>query len=157
MTILISSLDTFSVLESLASMLKAFPSLIDLQGSFDIGEEVNQNPDKAPWAGIYEIGGNFPSRTLGFGNGFRRQELSIAVVVQNVSRTSGSQCLKGLTAFRKAIVDCILSDTCLGGKMDVIDGFQVFLTSPVKQGSQATFQSAVIQFTAVSNVGASGG
>jgi hypothetical protein len=159
MTISIASNDSYAVLEALQAMLKAFPALISIDGGnrVDLGEEVNVDPDKAPWIGLYSIKAQYPIRTLGMGNGFRSQREGIAVVVQNVSRTSGKECRKQLGVLQKAVIDCILTDTSIGGTMDVVDDFQVSYATVANQGKQVSFQSAVITFTAVKLVGVSGG
>jgi hypothetical protein len=155
--VLISSFDSSAVLDKLRTMLLAWTPLIETEARVDVGEEVNVDPDKAPWIGIYSIKAVYPIRTLGFGNGFRQQREGIAVVVQNVSRTSGKECRKQLGSLQKVVIDCILSDTSIGGTMDVVDDFQVSYATVASQGKQVSFQSAVITFTAVKQVGVSGG
>lgn len=140
-------------------MLMAWPPLLSINGGIrvDVGEEVNVEAEKAPWIGIYSIKAVYPIRTLGMGNGFRQQREGIAVVVQNMSRTSGKECRKQLGALQKCVIDCILSDTSIGGSMDVVEDFQVSYASIATQAKQVSFQSAVITFTAVKLVGVSGG
>lgn len=159
MTIQIASNDSFAVLDALQAMLKAFPPLLSIDSGIrvDLGEEVNVDPDKCPWIGLYSIKAVYPIRTLGMGSGFRSQREGIAVVVQNVSRTSGKDCRKQLGALQKAVIDCILTDPSIGGTMDVVDDFQVSYATVANQGKFASFQSAVITFTAVKQVGVSGG
>lgn len=153
----ISSWDTSQVLAAVEALLKASQGLALLEGRIERGGEINVNPDKAPWCGIYKFNGQFPIRTLGFGNGFRRQHFGVAIIVQNVSRTSGAACQDGLGQFEKAIVDAILSDTSLGGTMDVVEEFNVSYPPPATQGTNVSFQSSIIQFNAVKDVGISGG
>lgn len=157
MTVLVSSFDSSSVLDALRKMLLSWEAIADSHACVDVGEEVNVDPDKAPWIGIYSIKAVYPIRTLGMGNGFRQQREGIAVVVQNVSRTSGRECRKLLGSLQKSVVDCILSDTSIGATMDVVDDFQVSYATVANQGKQVSFQSAVITFTAVRQVGVSGG
>jgi hypothetical protein len=157
MSFIISSIDPYTMLEALKQQLLAFPALISLQGRITRGEEVNQDPSMAPWCGCYLIGGTFPTRTLGMGNGFRQQREGVAVVIQNMSRTSGEACQSELGKLQKAVVDCILSDTSIGGTMDVIDDFRTIYASAANQAKEISFQSAVIQFTAQKLVGVSGG
>lgn len=157
--ITISSFDSSALLAALQSMLLKWPAILSFQDQIrvDIGEEVNVDPDKAPWVGIYSIKAQYPARVLGFGNGYRSQREGVAVVVQNVSRTSGKECRTQLGALQKCVIDCILSDTSISGTMDIVDDFQVTYATVAAQGKNVSFQSAVITFTAVKQVGASGG
>lgn len=157
MSFTISSWNAFSVLAALEAMLKANTALINFEGRITRGEEINMDENLMPWIGIYPLGDEFPIRTLGVGNGFRQQRLSIAVIIQNMSRTSGAACQDALGEFEKAVIDAILSDTSLGGTMDVVDNFSVSYSAPAKQASNFTIQSSVINFTAVKLVGVSGG
>lgn len=154
---LISSWDPFKTLKALQTMLQAWPRCIALELRVTRGEEVNESPDLAPWCGIYPLGDDFPIRTLGVGNGFRQQRQAIAIIVQNVSRTSGAECQDVLGQMQKAIVDCILSDTSIGGTMDIVDDFSVSYSAPAQQAKTTSFQSSVIKFTAAKAVGVSGG
>lgn len=153
----IASTDPYTMLEALKQQLLAFPPLISLQVRVTRGEEVNLDPSKAPWCGCYLIGGKYPIRTLGMGNGFRQQREGIAVVIQNMSRTSGEACQSELGKMQKAVVDCILSDTSINGTMDVVDDFSTVYSSVATQAQEISFQSATIVFTAVKLVGISGG
>lgn len=153
----IQSWDTFKVLEALKKMLVEAPALVAMEGRISRGEEINVNPDMAPWIGLYPLGDTYTTRTLGMGNGYRTQRVNIAVIIQNVSRTSGADCQTVLGQFQKAVIDRILSDTSIGGTMDVVEDFSVSYASPAKQAGNSTFQSSVINFTAVKQVGVSGG
>jgi hypothetical protein len=155
--ITIASAPVDAILQAVQKMLQNSGNLSAFEGKVTRGEEVNQDPERAPWIGIYPLRLQFVARTLGYGSGMRTQRVGIAIVVQHQSRTSGESCQDELHQFQAAVIDTLLSDPSLGGTVQVIDDFGVDYTVPAKQGAQSSFQSSIIQFTAVTQTGVSGG
>lgn len=154
MSITIQAQDVFKIIAALQSMLQNYAPLAAMSNlSIVRGEEVNVDPEKAPWIGIYPALGDYRSRVLGLGAGFRDQREGIIVVVQQQSRTSGQNCQDKLGDLLVNVVNSILSDPSIGGTVSNLEDLRVLHAEPKTQGSQASFQSSVINFTAVRPVG----
>lgn len=114
------------------------------------GERINTDPALTPWVGIYIIGEDYVSRTLGVAAGFRMQHMGIAVVLQQSSRTSGEKCQDLLEQLKQAVIASLLSDPSLGGTVDTLADFAVIYASAEKQGSgDINFQTAIISVKAM--------
>lgn len=112
------------------------------------GVEVNQDPDKCPWIGIYPLGENFPTRALGISNGFRNQQLRFAIVMQESSVSGGERAQDDLGTLVEAVTGAILSNPTIGGTAQSIgEDFQIYYTDQTKQGDRS-FLAAVLTFTA---------
>ncbi len=158
MSITVQAQDVFRIIAALQAMLQAWQPIASAENVIVArGEEVNQNPELAPWVGIYPAKGEYVTRTVGLGNGFRNQREGIAVVVQAQSRDSGARCQDSLGELLTNVINCILSDPSISGTVTVIESFEVSYSQPARIGAQFTFQSATILFTAVRPVGISGG
>lgn len=157
MSVIITPIDSSAVMEALVQVLKADAGVSAFEPKILRGEEINENPDNTPWIGVYAVGEDYPPRTLGLGNGFRKQTIGLAVVCQYVTRSSGAECQDGLEKMKQAVIGAILSDTSLGGTVQTVTDFAVRYAAYAKQAAQPFFQSAVINFTAEGFVGASGG
>lgn len=155
--ITITAIDASTVLEAVRMQLAAWPDIATLQGPITRGEPINQDSNKCPWIGVYPVGEDYPSRTLGFGAGYRTQQIGVVVVVQASSRDSGQVCQDQLEGMKQAAISALLSDPSLGGTVDVIDQFSVRYATAAQQAGEPYFQSAAINFTGLKPVGASGG
>lgn len=136
-----------NALKAIEDSLKATVYFVDFNVRIERGEELNEDPDKMPWVGIYPMGEQLPIRTMGMGNGFRAQQLKIAVICQASGLSGASAVQDDLGVLVAAVESRILTDTSLGGSMDVITDFDVFYAEPGRKGDRS-IQSAVIQFTA---------
>jgi hypothetical protein len=142
-----------SIAASIQDLLQKWPGLQDV--TITRGEFVNQNPDSAPWIGIYPLGIQYPIRSLGLGSGFRKQQISFAVVTQAQTAPSddgGASCMDALEDLNQKVISCILSNDSLGGFVTALDNFSVQYASAKTQADDPNFQSSIITFTGEKSV-----
>jgi hypothetical protein len=153
MTIL--PVDVANIVSALLEQLKDAPALHDLGPTFERSAEPNEDPNKCPWICAYRIRVRYPPRTLGMGAGFRRQEVDLALMVQQSDGNSGEECEARLEGLVQATVGAVLSDPTLKGTVHTLaEEFDVqYPDWKVKDGE--FMQTAIITFTAVTQVGIS--
>jgi hypothetical protein len=140
------------VLQAIEDMLRAWSAL---QGStIEQCEEVNEEPRRCPWIGIYRLGVKYPPRTLGGGTGYRRNNIDLILVTEHVSFQSGKDCMIALESLNQAVIACLLTDASLGGLVDTLDDFSVVYPD-FQKTDKGYFQKSLIYFTGVTNVTAS--
>ena len=153
---MITPVNTALIAKAVQSMLLAWQPLLDLGvQAVSRGEYLNETPGMCPWVGIYPLGEEYVSRTLGLGAGFRMQHTGFAVIVQATDNSSGQACQDALEGLKQAVISCLLSDPSLGGTVQVIDKFSVRYVSYNQQAGQPALQSAIINFTGLVPVSSS--
>lgn len=122
---IISSVDFASVARAATEMVKDSQAIQDIGANVERAEQVNVDPSRCPWVGIYPTRGYFPPRTLGFGAGFRGQEPELILICQATNPNDGAACQDSLGELVKAVADAILSDPSLKGTVLTLGDFEV--------------------------------
>lgn len=123
-----------------------------LQGAtIERSAEINELPHLCPWIGIYRNGVEYPVRTLGMGNGFRGQRISLVVMCQQADATSGVECEQRLEQLLVDVIAALLADPTLNGTVDTLDEFQVQYVDYLQTDS-GYVQTAGVYFTALTTV-----
>lgn len=149
---IVSMIDTSTITERLRLQLFQWPALADTGARVESNEPINEDTNRCPWIGLYQVRQSFPLRTLGVSTGFRRHNITLAIVLTASSIVSGRDCELRMEALVKGVMDALLSDVSIGGTVDVIDD-QIDITySQYRQVNNIFFKEAVIQFTAVTQV-----
>lgn len=153
---IIQTVDVGDVQSALGTLLAQWPALMDYQRlAIKHGEKPPDIESECPWIGVYCVGHRLVARTLGMGAGVRSQEITFWVVCKEASPNSGNECAEKLENLVQAAASAVLSDTSLGGTVDVVK--DITITYPQwGKGAGAFLQTAVIEFPAVTTVKAGG-
>jgi len=122
-------------------------------GNIERSGEINADPSRCPWVGVYRSDCQFPSRTLGFGSGYRGQRVGVIILAQESDPVSGDRCEDRLNVLVDQIISSLLSEPTLGGAVNTIDEFTVRYPDYQKVGNDQYVQTAMILFTAITTVG----
>lgn len=109
------------------------------------GEMVNVDPNQVPWVGVYRGKVNYFPRTLGSMNNWEA-EPSVRVIVQNTDLRSAAACEEELEEYVQAILNAVITDTTIGGTVDIIKDFNVEVGYLETDRNSIYFQGAVITF-----------
>jgi hypothetical protein len=153
MTILIQPINVSDVCTALQAQLQEWPGL-EGRPKVERGEPAPEQPEKCPWIGIYRVQQVFEPRTLGLGGGYRRQRITLAVVMRE-SASRGQDCEVKMEKLVSETVAAICSDESVRGTVLAFgeEPFNLSYSSySVQQNS--FFQEAVLTFTVVTNVNA---
>lgn len=121
--------------------------------SVERSSEINADPSRMPWVGVYRADCSFPTRTLGLGSGYRGQRVSVIVLAQESDPTSGDRCEDRLNGLVDQIISLLLSESTLGGTVHTVDEFSVRYPDYQRVGDSQYVQTAMIVFTAITTVG----
>jgi hypothetical protein len=140
------------VTSAVLEMLQTHPQ-IGLAGVEVVrSEEPPEQAGPEGFVGIYRGRVRYNSRTLGMGQGYRRQRIELAVHVRMTHYGSGEECETSLENLVTQVLSCILSDESLKGTVDVLDE-EIEVQYPTPQrGEEVYLQSANIFFNGVVNV-----
>lgn len=145
--------DVYAITEAIETTLKENADLTDLELEIEVGEQVNEDVNRCPWAGIYRQGIRYPSRTLGAGSGYRQQRIGIVIVLQHADTSSGRQCSQRLEDLIKKTMSALLSDESLRGLVDILDEVDISYTNYNFDSDNGYFmQTAAVQFVGLVNV-----
>jgi hypothetical protein len=153
----ITVLNVSTVVEKLKAQIDEWPGL-EGKVSCQRAAPINQSLTQTPWVGIYRQQQTLEPRTLGYGAGYRRHNISFAVVMQESSLRSGEDCELKMEKLISEVCSAICSDESLRGTVDML-GPEPFLVtySSYRVEGNSFFQEAVLQFSVVTNVTASEG
>jgi len=107
------------------------------------GGFMNVDADNTPWVGVYRGGISYAPRTLGSDQNWEATP-NIRVIAQTSDLKSGERCEDSLEALVKAINDAILTDTTIGGTVDIVTGFDVEYSYREDERTSVHFQQAII-------------
>ena len=145
--------DVHEVTEAIEKTLREDAALTELALEVEVGEQINEDPNRCPWAGVYRQGIRYPSRTLGAGSGYRQQRIALVLVLQHANLNSGRECSRQLEDLIKKAMSAILSDESLRGKVDILDEVEVSYTNYNFDKENGYFmQTAAAQFVGLVNV-----
>jgi len=147
----IRTTNTSTITTAVQTLLRA--ALPYAQGELIVerAEPINAVPGRCPWVGIYRQSVRAVPRTLGLSSGYRRQEVSLALVMTESSSQSGELCEEKLEELVQNVLSAVLSDESLLGTVDSLGDVHTIYRDYRKEGN-SYFQEAVIQFTALVNV-----
>lgn len=114
------------------------------------GEDNELSPDNCPWIGVYRLSCDYPQRLLTGAAGFRGQQVRVLILVTDANLGSGEACEDSIEKHVTNILSVLMSDTTLGGAVQMLDGFAVDYTTYTRSG-QYYMQTAAIQFVAITN------
>jgi len=153
-TVLIQPINISDICIKLQDQITEWPAL---EGRVKVtrGEPINKQMEKCPWAGIYRQQQTFEPRTLGLGSGYRRQRITLAVVLQESSTKSGQDCEVKMEKLISETVAALASDESIRGTVLAFgeEPFNVIYSS-YRVEENSFFQEAVLTFTVVTNVNA---
>jgi hypothetical protein len=154
----IQVLNVSELTEKLKMQLEEWPALHDNSVRVERAAAINKTPDRTPWVGIYRQNQSFEARTLGMGTtGFRRHNITLALVLQEASSKSGEDCERRLEKLVSEVVSAICSDESIRGSALAISPDPMSLTYASYQVDDNNFfQEAVLLFTVVTNVSVTG-
>lgn len=144
--------DVSMMTEAIESRLKTDPLLMEYNTVIERSVDVNQSSSLTPWIGIYRIGQTFPARTLGAGSGYRRQQPTFALVLQEAHPTDPKLCEVLLERLVARTLSVLFSDESLGGQVDVLDEINVQYYDYTRDDNDGYHQTAAIVFTGITNV-----
>jgi hypothetical protein len=145
----IATVNVSKIQDALGALLTNWPDIVDMTTlTIEHGEAIPDDATRCPWVGVYCVGVDYPTRTLGAGAGYRYQRTQFWLVCKEQSPNSGAECTQKLEALVQAVNSSVLSDTSLGGTVDVVEDFRVDYPAWGKS-SGVYVQTAVTQFTAV--------
>lgn len=133
------------------AMMNDDPWLIERRATVERSEVINEDENRTPWIGIYRTGVQYPSRTLGTGAGYRRQNVGLALIVQASHPDSGEKCELELEELLQNVIRVLLNNESLKGTVDVLEEFVVEYQNYGKVGN-TYMQTAIVQFVGVQNV-----
>jgi hypothetical protein len=144
----------------ISSLTKAVEDILNNTQDFDQvtvcrGEPINDDPNMCPWVGIYRREQSLMPRTLGMGQGHRRDQVRLVIAVQDTSLADGGDCEDRVDKLVKDTVDAILGDATIGGLVDMTNEILVAyeydaLFPPQmnkEEGYMHYFQTAYVQLT----------
>lgn len=144
------------VTQALAAMLLEHPEIGNLGTVIERSAEPPDQPGPEGWIGIFKSGIEYPSRTLGMGNGFRQQRIGLAMHVMMSNLDSGEACEDSLELLLQRTLSCILSDTSLRGFVDVLDSDLQIRYPSFDKLENIWVQTADIFLTGLVNVSSEG-
>lgn len=153
---IIVPIDVSLITRKVESLFKDDPALLATDTVIERGEPLNTDSARCPWVGIYKSGVAFPARTIGVGQGYRRQKPGLVIVAQAADINSGHECEDTLEALLQNLMRILLNNEGLGGLVDALDSVDISYGNYGKDGN-VFVQSAVIQVVGVMNVSAIGG
>lgn len=142
--------NVYDVCDAVRTMMMDDPDFEE--ATVTLGEVINEDVNACPWLGIYRTGVVYPSRTAGVGAGYRRNNVGLLIMAQEMA-TDGDECAKKLEALIQNVVRVLMNDESLKGNVDVLDGLEVVYE---RYGlvQDAYMQTALIHFVGVRNVSA---
>jgi hypothetical protein len=112
----------------------------------------DNSDDTKGFIGIYRERVSFPPRTLGAGSGYRRQNISLVVLLKESNHTDASECEVALELLVTNVMRVVLSDESIRGTVDMLDeNIDIRYDSYDKIDGLYT-QNALLSITAVVNV-----
>lgn len=144
------NINTSVITKKLLDILRSHPSLQDIK-SILRSDFVNDNPDLAPWIGIYRTRMSYEPRTLGKGFSSNWQGiLEIQILVQEVSYGTGEETEVLLEDLVQKIMHILFLNDTIGGTVDMIVRFgweYQFQPNMEEESSKAFFQMGILTLT----------
>lgn len=141
---IITTQDIAAVAFAVDLLVKDSQAVQDIDPTIEVAEQINEDPTRCPWVGIYPARCGFPSRAAGFGAGMRYQNPEVFVVCQQMHANDGRTCLELLGELVKAVTGAILSDFSLKGTVQMTTDFDVEF-SGYQKVNDAIMQTATIR------------
>lgn len=143
MTIKVTPVNVATVTAALVEMIKdALPNI-----AVERSAPVNETPSSCPWVCVYRGSVEFKPGPLGFGNGYRLQEIKLVVLVQQSHPSSGDDCEDLLEALVADVAGVLLTDLTLRGTVRVLEEVSTVYTDFKKSGG-VYMQTAAVYLTA---------
>lgn len=112
------------------------------------GDYINEDAGLTPWIGIYRGEINLEPRTLGMTPNNLEATALIKIVVQQSSADSSSACETLLEGRVHDVLSAIMSDTSIGGTVDMVNRFKVSHGYIETESTSLYFQTAIIELEA---------
>lgn len=142
MTVKITPVNVATVTAAIRAML-----LNDLQNvTVDRSGAINETPGSCPWVGVYRGSVNYAFGPMGFGSGFRMQEIKLVVLAQQSHPSSGENCEDLLEALVAQVMSALLTDVTMGGTVRNIKEIEVIYADYKKIGT-SFMQTAAVYLT----------
>lgn len=131
-------------LTKLKEQLEDKSVLVDFGFTISQGEIVNENPNHAPWLGIYTQKVSHNTETIGTTLKRWKGDITLILVVQATHLRSGAECYALLEKYVKEVVTSVLSDTTFGDSIDLVESLDVDYSYNRSDESTLHFQEAYI-------------
>lgn len=155
MTIQIQAKNVSEICEKLKRQLEEWPALMDIRTRVERAAPINKDTNRCPWVGIYRQTQAFTPRALGLGSGYRRHNITLALVVQEASLKSGQDCEERMERLISEVVSAICSDESIGGSVLALTEDPIAVSYSSYEVEQNNFyQEAVLLVTVTTNVSA---
>lgn len=105
-------------------------------------EYVNNDFNRAPWAGLYKPKIKFVSRTLGTNNW--EQIFTIKIIIQAKSMNSGDECTQRLDDHLAKIINAVNTDKTINNNVEMLNSIDVEYGYIETERTSLFFQSAII-------------
>jgi hypothetical protein len=136
-------------LSKLKEQLEDKSTLKDFGINITQGELVNENPNRAPWLGIYTVKVSHNPESIGTSSRRWKGDIELVLVVQAVSLKGGLDCYKLLEKYVKEVVSSVLGDTTFGNSIDLVESLDVDYSYNRTDSSTLHFQEAYISLKVV--------
>ena len=154
----VTPINTGVIMDAVLTQLRNDPGVQAIDGlALTRGEWINNDPGRCPWAGLYCIGEDYAPRALGFASGYREQHITLALVLQESSRSSGQDCQDKLEALKQAAMGAILTDPTLSGSVAMLMPklAAVYMNAKAQGNTDPYFQTVVVQFAGIAQTAVS--
>ena len=139
-----------NVTRAIESCLRADVRLANV--AVERSAEVNADPARCPWVGIYRARIEYPSRTLGLGAGYRGQRMQLILLTQQSDGSSGEACEDAIEALNVDVLSVLLTDPTLGGVVSTLDEIDIQYPDYQRTSGGRFVQTAAIYITALGGI-----
>ena len=108
-----------------------------------INEFANEEPNLAPWCGVYCNSANINPNTLP--RGWKAQPLRVTVLLQASNMKSSEACFETLQQMVSAALDVITARNTLNGKVAMLTSIDLSYTYIQSERESLYFQAAIIE------------
>jgi len=143
--------DMAAILFAVRDLLKDSQVVQDIGAKVEVGEPVNEDPDRCPLIQLFPLRTPFPSRALGMGGGYRAQNNEFVVLFQQAHPLDGAACLELLGKLVQAGTSVLLSDPSLKGTVQMLGDFDVDYLGVTKT-NETIMQTATLRAVGLTTV-----
>ena len=144
------NLNQSDIIKAVTELLRDAPAL-DVVKTIDRSEFINDNPELAPWVGVFRVRTKYSPLQLGQHSRSWLAEVSIDIVIQEVSYDSGEAAEVKLEDLVTDIMRVLMDNLTLKDKVDQITGFEqeyIFKPSQDEDSDKFFFQTTVLTIEA---------
>ena len=144
------NINVSDISKAVAELLRDDPAL-DVVKNIERSEFINDNPDHAPWIGVYRTRVKYSPLQLGQHSASWLAEISIDVIVQDGSYDSGAAAENKLEILMRDVMRVFMDNLTLKNKVDQITGFEqeyIFRPDEDEDSDKFFFQTTILTIEA---------